>query len=192
MKKALWTAAIGALLVLSPSQAIVLQGPTSFPYATTGWNVSGLGIVANVNTKLSAFTFENGSNADTVVLTDHQGHVLHSLSTPAGTPGYQANVAWWLAGGQRYWLLQTTPDNGKYTPYPHVSVQDADINFVQTGTLGHSITDAVINAPAWYPNPFWSTFTDISTVAPTPEPATIALLGMGLLGALRLRRRQAG
>lgn len=188
MKKILSAAAISAMLVSSPSQAVVLHGPTSFPYATTGWNVSGVGIVANVNTKLLAFTFENGDSADTVVLADHQGHVLHSLATPAGTPGYQANVAWWLASGHSYWLLQTTPDNGKYTPYPHVTVQDADINFVQTGTLGTSVTDAVVNAGTWYPHPFWSTFTNITTVAPAPEPATIALFGTALLIGWRRRR----
>lgn len=187
MKKALLAAA--ALLMVAPSQATVLHGPTSFPFATTGWHVSGLGIIANINTKLSGFTFVNGSGADTVVLTDGQGHIQHSLATPAGTPGYQANVAWWLAGGHRYWLLQTTPDNGKYTPYPHISVQDADINFLQTGTLGHSITDAIVNAHTFYPNPIWSTFTNIATVAPAPEPATIALVAAGLVGARRLRRR---
>jgi hypothetical protein len=189
MKKALLGMA-ATLMVAVPSQAIVLHGPTSFPFATTGWNVSGLGIVANVNTKLCSFTFENGSDADTVVLTDHKGHILHSLTTPAGTPGYQASVAWWLAGGHSYWLLQTTPDNGRYTPYPHVTVFDADINFVQTGTLGHSVTDAVLNADSWYPNPFWSTFTNITTVTPTPtpEPATLALFGAALVLGWRRRR----
>lgn len=186
----IFLAGIAAVLMSSPSQAIVLHGPTSFPFATTGWNVSGLGIVANVNTKLSAFTFENGSDADTVVLTDHKGHILHSLTTPAGTPGYQASVAWWLAGGHSYWLLQTTPDNGLYTPYPFVNVIDADVSFVQTGTWGHSVTDAVLNARTWYPNPFWSTFTNITTVVPTPtpEPATLALFGAAL--ALGWRRRR--
>jgi hypothetical protein len=190
MKTILWTAVAGILLAASPSQATVLRGPTSLPFATTGWSVSGLGFVANVNTKLSAFTFENGSSADTVVLTDHLGHVLHSLATPAGTPGYQANVGWWLAGGQRYWLLQTTPDNGKYAPYGHVNLSDADIGGIQTGTLGLSITDAIGNADNWYRNPIWSTFNNITTAAPgsVPEPATIALFGAALAMGWRRRR----
>lgn len=192
VNKALLAAAIAGLFLPTCSHAGFIGGPSPLPDPTTGWNVSGIGLIAAVNTKLLGFNFQNCDNADMVVLTDNQGNILHSLATPAGygAQGYQANVGWSLQAGQRYWLLQTTPGNGKYAPNTSGHVFDGDLDFIQTGTFGTTVQDAVIHADAWQSAPFWSSFTAINSLAPAvPEPATLALVGAGLAGALRRRRR---
>src|SRR5262245_46904287 len=86
--------------------AAIIAGP-NLPGLSNGWEVTGLEFKALSDSTLTGFTFQNRGKADTVVLTDINGNILNSISTPANTTSFVASVNWSLTSGNSYWLLQT-------------------------------------------------------------------------------------
>jgi hypothetical protein len=88
MKAALTAATL--IIGATVARADVIAGP-ALPFAD-GWAASGLEFQALSNTTLTSFVFQNQGKADTVVLTDTAGNILHSQSIPAAVNSYTANV----------------------------------------------------------------------------------------------------
>jgi hypothetical protein len=179
--------------------ATVISGPP-LTVSDTNWTVTGLGFKALEKSTLNGFFFQNQGKADTVVLTDASGNVLHSLNTPAGEPSYAASVRWNLHAGDTYWLLQTVASNDLFATYGASLPSNDDIAIIQSGVFAFSIASAVTgnNFPN---NLYWVAFNNIAfnehqhdfTIATTsgvPELPTWAVmaLGFGGLAATRLFR----
>jgi hypothetical protein len=172
-----------ALAVIAYSaDAAVIPGPT----LTHGYSslAGGIGFEALTDLTLTNFTYQNQGMADTVVLTNSTGTVLDSLSIPEGASSYAATVSWALTAGDQYWLLQTDGPNGFYTLYGAPLPSNADIQIVQSGTFGSSVSDAIANAGVVYiPNFYWANFNNITTTsAATPEASTWAMMLLGFIG----------
>ena len=191
IKALLAGAALAAVtLVSSAANAAVLAGPV-LTNAGGGWSVTGLSFSANVSTFLTAFTYQNQGQADTIVLTDTGGNILQSVSTPGSSNSHVVNVNWALASGQQYWLLQTVASNELFASFNQALPSNADITIVNSGTFDYSIAGAVA-AGNFGNNNYWAAFNDITTGgAAVPEPAAWALMisGFGMSGAM-LRRRK--
>ena len=187
------TVCAAALLIANAANAAVIAGPT-LGNNSFGWTVSGLSFSANVNTFLTAFTYQNQGQADTIVLTDTGGNVLQSVSTPGSSNSHVANVNWALTSGQTYWLLQTVLSNTRFTGFFQPLPSNADITIVYSGAFANSIAGVVANSNNIGANDYWTAFNDITTGgAAVPEPATWALMigGFGMAGATLRRRRAA-
>ena len=181
-----------ALLIASSSSAAVIAGP-ALTNNGGGWSVTGLSFSANVNTFLTAFTYQNQGQADTIVLTDNGGNVLQSVSTPSSSTSHVVNVNWSLSSGQQYWLLQTVVSNELFASFGQALPSNTDITITNSGTFDYSIAGAVA-ATNFGSNSYWAAFNDITTGGSVvPEPATWALMigGFGLAGATLRRRRTA-
>jgi len=174
------------------AQAAVIPGP-ALDQADSGHAVSGLDFNALQNSILTSFTFQNQGKADTVVLTDSVGNILHSISTPALTPSYTANINWSLTGGNKYFLLQTTDSNSMFANFNSPLPSDADIAIAISWIFDDSIASAVTeNCCSGIRNLYWAAFNDVTTNE-TPLPGALPLFvgGLGALGALGWRRKKA-
>jgi hypothetical protein len=186
-------ALMAGVAVAGAASASVIPGPV---LDTTGGGFSdtGLGFQALDNSTLTAFTFQNQGQADTIVLTDALGNILDSISTPASTPTDTVAVNWSLTSGSEYWLLQTAASNELFAFYGGSLPSNSDIAIVQSGTFDYSIPGAVTNSYGWGANEYWAGFNDITTQSSggVPEPGAWALmlLGFGAVGAA-LRQRRA-
>jgi PEP-CTERM motif len=104
------------------------------------------------------------------------------------------SVNWALTSGSDYFLLQTFADNAKYASYGLALPANSDISITQSGTFNSSIAEAVSNANGWGANEYWAAFNDITTGpgrTPVPEPASLAMVAIGLAGIASSRRRKA-
>jgi hypothetical protein len=173
------------------ARADVIVGPT----LTTpeGYPITGIGFIANVDATLTSFTFENQGLADAVDLVDPLGNILDSVSIPAATPSDTVAVSWFLAAGDQYYLLQTTTDNGLYTPWAQAAPSDAEITMTDTGDFSTSPVSADFAVGGGGPNSgtlYWADFNSITTTPnSTPEPASF-LLVLPFATAMFLRKRQ--
>lgn len=180
---------LAALAVLGAAggatAAQVIAGP-ELVADEIGWTYEGIEFEALQDSTLLGFTFQNQGGADTVVLTDAAGSILHSLVTPAGSPSFTASVNWALSAGSTYRLLSTANTNGRFVLASGPLPSNSDIA-ITAGFFGSSTA-----TPAY--QQFWASFNDIVTsgdaVGAVPEPATwaVMILGFGAVGAT-LRRR---
>jgi len=133
------------------SACVPITGP-SLPNAISGWPTSGLRIKALATTTLSSFTFHNQGQADTVELTTTSGTVLESISVPASTTTFVANVSWPLTAGTSYELVSLSGTNGywdSYSTYP---------------TTGGSLEiDGMVDSSHSVQTIYWFDFTDLET-----------------------------
>jgi len=88
----------------------------AFSQNTGGHANSGIVIVPSVNTTLTQFTVMNQGLADTAILTDAAGTTLQSISIPAATTTFVADVTWPLVAGRTYHLVTADPSNNRYAP----------------------------------------------------------------------------
>ena len=131
------------------AEAAIIVGPNLPVLGSFG--VTGLEFKALTDSTLTGFTFQNRGKADTVVLTDINGIILNSISTPANTPSFAASVNWSLTSGNSYWLLQNTPSpplnfNSKlsFLLTPSFTLpSNSDIGILFAGTFDNTIAGAV-------------------------------------------------
>jgi len=193
MNKAfLGAVALGVAIVAPASvEAASIPGP-SLDALDGGWSTTGVSFVANQNLDLTAFTFQSQGQADTVVLADSSGTVLHSVASSGGV----TNVNWGLAAGHSYWLLQTTASNAHFAGWNGTNPSNGDISLLNTGNFAFSVSGAVSGA-GFIGSSYWAAFNDITTSSassPAPEPASWAMMlgGFGLVGGAMRSRRKAG
>jgi hypothetical protein len=182
-----------ALAVVTPgvAGAAIIAGP-SLTSNDSGYLVSGLGFQALDNSTLTAFTFQNQGNADTVSLTNSAGTVLDSVTIPASTPSdVVSGLTWSLTSGNAYYLLQTGGVNGKFGTFGFTLPSDTDISITTTFNGGATIALAI---PGFDVGGFWGDFNNITTasVSAVPAPGSLSLVapGLGALGLLGWRRKR--
>ncbi len=118
----------------------------------SGWATAGLRIKALKNTTLSSFEFDNQGQADTLELTDTSGTVLQSITVPANTTTFTANVSWPLTSGTSYDLVSVNGANGhwdNYSSYP-------------TSSTSLEVDSVVGNGQTTYTT-WWFSFQNIKT-----------------------------
>ena len=191
----MWTidgkAALGAMALVAFSagaaRADVIAGPP-LTQDDSGYAVSGIGLMPEVNTTLTSFTFENQGLADVIDLVDASGDILHSVVTPAGTPSDTIAVNWALMAGVQYYLLQTTYDNALFAAWGMLT-ECTDICLTDTGVF--SSTFSLDIASFSQGSAYWADFNNITTASSSgvPEPASsLLLLPAALVILLRAQR----
>ena len=144
----------------------------------------GIAFTALDDVTLESFVFVNQGSADTIVLqTPGGGTTLETFSVPAGNPSFSVDAGWDLAAGTTYWLLGTTPTNGRYD-FATLPVANAHLQ----------VNNAIFSSTNW--GNMWVDFTALTTsdsaTVPIPEPSTLALasIALGVVGFVGWRRRR--
>ncbi len=188
MKNILLVLLVATVLGVSVPNAVAqtIDGPT-LNLADSGYQYSGIGFTANVNSFLTRFTFQNQGSADTIILVDPLGNILDSVSTPASTSSDTVSVHWALTSGDQYYLLQSTFHNGLYADWGLALPANAQITMTDTGVWSNASpvsTDFHIGGPSGDGSLFWGDFNNIETssnISATPELGTILLTLSGAL-----------
>ena len=171
--------AIAVVLSAGAASAGVIAGPV-LNQNDRGWQDSGLGFTAIVNTTLTSFTFQNQGLADTVVLVDPLGNILDQVATAAGVFSNTVSVNWSLTAGSNYYLLQTTQNNGRWTSWGLAAPFNADIALTDTGDWsnnGLASANFGIGGAAGDGTVYWADFNNITTGGSSaPEPASFILV----------------
>lgn len=145
------------------------NGPRAFNAGlTTNGGQSGNQYDFGVN---EAYT-STGVTADSGV---HLFVIEFNLSATAG----QDSVTVWL-----------DPTLGAGTPSGGITVSGQDIAFDHLAISDYASSGSIGNSGAWSDIRFGTTF-DSVTIAPVPEPSTMALAGLGGLALLFLSKRKA-
>jgi hypothetical protein len=179
----------------SSARADVISGPT-LNSNEINWPYAGIGFVANVDSVLTSFVFQNQGNSDTVELLDPVGTILDSILIPGGNTSYVASVNWSLVAGHQYYLLKSTATNSLYTYWGQPGPSDTEISMTDTGIF--STTNDASSGIGFFGTTYWSSFNNITTASTSdppgvPEPTAMELTGIGtvcilLSRSLRSRR----
>ena len=178
----------------SALHASVISGP-SLTQNDSGYQYSGIGFTATVNSTLTSFTFQNQGHGDTVILVDPLGNILHSVGIPASTPSDTVSVSWALTSGNLYYLLQSTSNNSLFATWGLAAPSDAEIALTNTGAFSFSSpvsANFVFGGAAGNGTLYWAAFNNITTSSSSssvPEPASLTLLLPGALAILWRARR---
>jgi hypothetical protein len=179
-------AAVGA----ASARGDVVAGPV-LNLSDVSWQFSGIGFTANVNSYLTAFTFQNQGLADTVELVDTSGNVLDSVTTPASDSSDALSVTWQLTAGGQYFLLQTADSNSRFADYGTTPPSDTQITMTDAGIFSSSPVSSAFNIRGSYE---WAAFNNITTVSSAtsavPEPRRLGFLALCLVGAAIVRRKR--
>jgi len=177
---AILTVTAGTLSV-GPVLADTIVGPP-LNQDSSGYQYSGLGFTANVNSTLTGFTLQNQGLADEVVLVDPLGNILDSVPIPAMTPSDTVSgLNWSLTKGDQYYLLQSTSSNSLFTDWGKPALSDTQITLTDTGDFSYVIqsADFVLGGGAGDGTETWAAFNNIATVSgvsSVPEPGYFALM----------------
>ncbi len=176
MARHVFLALLAVVLPTAAPAQEVITGPAVLPSQEANWQYSGIEFLAVQNSVLQSFTFNNQGKANTVLLTDSAGHVLDSVAVPAATPIDTVLVNWNLSEGQTYLLFRTTSSNSLFADWNQPLPGNDDITLLNSGFFSGTFA-----ALGGFPdNLYWSSFTNITTLTAVPEPATWAVMLLGL------------
>ena len=172
-------AVIIGVLSASAARADVISGPV-LDQNDSGWQYSGLGFTATLNSTLTEFTFQNQGLADLVVLVDPLGNILDSVAIAAGNTSDTVSANWSLTAGNQYYLLQTTLSNSLFTSWGTTAPFDTQIALTDTGDFSEVLNSSGfgIGGGAGGGTTYWAAFNDITTTSGSsaPEPASLFLV----------------
>jgi hypothetical protein len=182
------------MLSASVASAGVIAGPV-LDANDSGYQDSGLGFTATVDSTLTSFTFQNQGLADNVVLVDPLGTILYQVATAEGVASNTVSVNWSLTAGNQYYLLQTTMNNGRWTDWNLAAPFDAEIALIDTGDWSDgslASADFVIGGGDGGGTQYWADFNNITTGggSPIPEPGSLTLVLPFAAAVLFLVRRR--
>jgi hypothetical protein len=191
------TAVILGFLSASSAHAGVIVGPV-LNTPDSGYDYSGVGFTATVNSFLTSFTFHNQGHADTVLLVNSLGVTLDSVAVPVSTPSDTLSVNWALTAGNQYYLLQSTLSNSLYATWGLAAPSDAEIALTDTGDFSFTSpasANFTFGGAGGAGTANWAAFNNITTSASgggggtVPEPGSLLLVVPGALVILWRARR---
>jgi hypothetical protein len=187
---------LGLLCVMLPIsvRAQTIVGPP-LTNDSSGYDYSGIGFTANVNSSLTSFTFQNEGSSDTVILVNPSGTTLDFVSIPASTPSDTVSVNWALTAGDQYYLLQSTNSNSLFADWGLTLPSNIQITLTDSGVFSSSpnSADFDLGGAAGNGGLYWAAFNNITTssTSVTPEPPNffLCLGGIILLSIKAFRAR---
>lgn len=178
---------------LPAAPSVITSATTANTSSVVSWGSNGLGVYALGSTSESHTVDNGGSYVDSVVLDFGKSVTMDELSI--GWKGTDADITVFAWNGSAPSSVSSDPESltGGWTMVAQIAnaAEDTSITFTSTASSSYWLVAALGGDSSVDSFKLLSVagFTGSSGGGSTPEPGSIALLGLGALGLLAARRK---